>query len=272
MAKKRRKKKKKRTVLSVCYSIIVFCLVVILLISAYKVGTSLYKYWHARNDFEKVAEVAKVDKDQFTGVIDFDALRQINPDVVGWIYQEDTIINYPILRGTDNEKYLHTDLEGKYSVAGSIFLDARNSADFSDFNSIVYGHHMNDGSMFKSLRGYTKEQDYYDTHKTFELITPDEKYHLVVIASYITEATGSAYTYSFANDSAKQAFLDETLAKSAIRADDTSVSVEDRFVTLSTCAYDFEQARYVVVCKMVPWTEEEVARGEELQATLDANN
>ena len=81
--------------------------------------------------------------------------------------------------------HLHTDIKKKYSVSGSIFMDYRNSADFSDFNTIVYGHHMHDGSMFKSLRGYTKENDYYDSHKTFELITPDAKYHLQVFASYI---------------------------------------------------------------------------------------
>ena len=268
MSKKTNKSGKRNSAMDWAFRVIIFCLVCVIVVSGYKVGTALYKYYHSRSGFKQVAKEAKVDPNQFTGVVDFDALKKLNPDVVGWIYQKDTIINYPIMRGKDNDQYLHSDINKKYSVSGSIFMDYRNSADFSDFNTIIYGHHMHDGSMFKSLRGYTKETDYYKDHKTFELITPDKKYHLQIISSYITPATSDAYKYSFNNQADKQAFINYSIKKSKISTGITATT-NDKIITLSTCAYDFDEARYVVVCKAIPWTKEEIKAGKKLQAKLD---
>ena len=268
MSKKTNKSGKRNSAMDWAFRVIIFCLVCVIVVSGYKVGTALYKYYHSRSGFKQVAKEAKVDPNQFTGVVDFDALKKLNPDVVGWIYQKDTIINYPIMRGKDNDKYLHSDINKKYSVSGSIFMDYRNSADFSDFNTIIYGHHMHDGSMFKSLRGYTKETDYYKDHKTFELITPDKKYHLQIISSYITPATSDAYKYSFNNQAEKQAFINYSIKNSKISTGITATT-NDKIITLSTCAYDYDEARYVVVCKAIPWTKEEIKAGKKLQAKLD---
>lgn len=265
---KKTKKVKKNSAMDWAFRVIIFCLVCVIGISGYKVGTALYKYHHSRSGFKQVAKEAKVDPNQFTGVVDFEALQKVNPDVVGWIYQKDTIINYPIMRGNDNDQYLHSDINKKYSVSGSIFMDYRNSGDFSDFNTIVYGHHMHDGSMFKSLRGYTKETDYYKDHKTFELITPDKKYHLQIVSAFITPATSEAYTYSFNNIADKQAFLNYAVKNSKISTGVTATT-DDKIITLSTCAYDYDEARYVVVCKAVPWTKAEVKAGKKLQAKID---
>jgi len=265
---KKTKKVKKNSAMDWAFRVIIFCLVCVIGISGYKVGTALYKYHHSRSGFKQVAKEAKVDPNQFTGVVDFEALQKVNPDVVGWIYQKDTIINYPIMRGSDNDQYLHSDINKKYSVSGSIFMDYRNSGDFSDFNTIVYGHHMHDGSMFKSLRGYTKETDYYKDHKTFELITPDKKYHLQIVSAFITPATSEAYTYSFNNIADKQAFLNYAAKNSKISTGVTATT-DDKIITLSTCAYDYDEARYVVVCKAVPWTKKEIKAGEKLQAKID---
>lgn len=265
---KKAKKVKKNSAMDWAFRVIIFCLVCVIGISGYKVGTALYKYHHSRSGFKQVAKEAKVDPNQFTGVVDFEALQKVNPDVVGWIYQKDTIINYPIMRGSDNDQYLHSDINKKYSVSGSIFMDYRNSGDFSDFNTIVYGHHMHDGSMFKSLRGYTKETDYYKDHKTFELITPDKKYHLQIVSAFITPATSEAYTYSFNNIADKQAFLNYAVKNSKISTGVTATT-DDKIITLSTCAYDYDEARYVVVCKAVPWTKAEVKAGKKLQAKID---
>ena len=265
---KKTKKVKKNSAMDWAFRVIIFCLVCVIGISGYKVGTALYKYHHSRSGFKQVAKEANVDPNQFTGVVDFEALQKVNPDVVGWIYQKDTIINYPIMRGSDNDQYLHSDINKKYSVSGSIFMDYRNSGDFSDFNTIVYGHHMHDGSMFKSLRGYTKETDYYKDHKTFELITPDKKYHLQIVSAFITPATSEAYTYSFNNIADKQAFLNYAAKNSKISTGVTATT-DDKIITLSTCAYDYDEARYVVVCKAVQWTKDEVKAGKKLQAKID---
>ena len=86
--------------------------------------------------------------------VDFEGLKKINPEVVGWIYSPDTQINYPVALAEDNEKYLHQMINGQYNSAGTIFMDCRNQADLSDFNTILYGHHMKNGSMFASLHQY----------------------------------------------------------------------------------------------------------------------
>ena len=127
---------------------------------------------------------------------------------------------------------------------------------------------MHDGSMFKSLRGYTKETDYYKDHKTFELITPDKKYHLQIISAFITPATSEAYTYSFNSNADKQAFLDFAAKNSKVSTGVTA-TIDDKIITLSTCAYDYDEARYVVVCKAVPWTKAEIKAGKKLQAKID---
>ena len=80
--------------------------------------------------------------------VDWAGLKNRNPDVVGWVYIDATQASYPIVQGEDNQEYLHKALDGRYLFAGCIFLSAGNEPDFSDANSIVYGHHMKDGSMF----------------------------------------------------------------------------------------------------------------------------
>ena len=98
------------------------------------------------------------DENQETAVtIDFEELQKINPDIVAWIRIEGLGIDYPIVQGTDNEHYLHYTFRGEANVAGSIFLDYRNKADFSDSKIILYGHNMKNGSMFGSLKKYQDE-------------------------------------------------------------------------------------------------------------------
>ena len=95
--------------------------------------------------------------------VDFDALSEINPDIVAWIYIEDTEINYPVVQGTDNQYYLKRLFNGKWNGSGCIFLDSRNSPDLSDRHSIIYGHHMKNGTMFSGLTEY-KKQGFYEGH------------------------------------------------------------------------------------------------------------
>ena len=126
--------------------------------------------------------------------------------------------------------------------------------------------------MFRSIRGYTKEDGYYDKHKTLELATPHGNYHLVVFSAFITKATDED-TYKMTYDEAeKQAYIDRAWERSElpIAKDSVDVTKNDRLVTLSTCAYDYEEARYIVMCKMVPWTKAEVQAGKDAQKQIDA--
>lgn len=254
-------------------NVITVCLVGIILVSGYKIGKTMWDYQVAKSAYTNISEkTAKVDPKQFTGVVDWKALKKVNPDVQGWLYQKGTVINYPVVQGTDNDTYLHTRFDKQWSGGGTLFVDYRMEKGFKGFNSIIYGHHMKDGSMFRSIRGYTKEEGYYDKHKTLELATPHGNYHLVVFSAFITKATDEN-TYKMTYDEAeKQAYIDRAWEQSElpITRDSVDVTKDDRLVTLSTCAYDYEEARYIVMCKMVPWTKAEVQAGKDAQKQIDA--
>lgn len=277
-AKMRRKEALRNAPLSVrirngALNVITVCLVGIILVSGYKIGKTMWDYQVAKSAYTNISEkTAKVDPKQFTGVVDWKALKKVNPDVQGWLYQKGTVINYPVVQGTDNDTYLHTRFDKQWSGGGTLFVDYRMEKDFKGFNSIIYGHHMKDGSMFRSIRGYTKEEGYYDKHKTLELATPHGNYHLVVFSAFITKATDED-TYKMTYDEAeKQAYIDRAWERSElpITRDSVDVTKDDRLVTLSTCAYDYEEARYIVMCKMVPWTKAEVQAGKDAQKQIDA--
>lgn len=277
-AKIRRKEALRNAPLSVrirngALNVITVCLVGIILVSGYKIGKTMWDYQVAKSAYTNISEkTAKVDPKQFTGVVDWKALKKVNPDVQGWLYQKGTVINYPVVQGTDNDTYLHTRFDKQWSGGGTLFVDYRMEKGFKGFNSIIYGHHMKDGSMFRSIRGYTKEEGYYDKHKTLELATPHGNYHLVVFSAFITKATDEN-TYKMTYDEAeKQAYIDRAWEQSelSITRDSVDVTKDDRLVTLSTCAYDYEEARYIVMCKMVPWTKAEVQAGKDAQKQIDA--
>lgn len=277
-AKLRRKEALRNAPLSVrirngALNVITVCLIGIILVSGYKIGKTMWEYQVAKSAYTNISEkTAKVDPKQFTGVVDWKALKKVNPDVQGWLYQKGTVINYPVVQGTDNDTYLHTRFDKQWSGGGTLFVDCRMEKDFRGFNSIIYGHHMKDGSMFRSIRGYTKEDGYYDKHKTLELATPHGNYHLVVFSAFITKATDED-TYKMTYDEAeKQAYIDRAWERSElpITKDSMDVTKDDRLVTLSTCAYDYEEARYIVMCKMVPWTKAEVQAGKDAQKQIDA--
>lgn len=277
-AKIRRKEALRNAPLSVrirngALNVITVCLVGIILVSGYKIGKTMWDYQVAKSAYTNISEkTAKVDPKQFTGMVDWKALKKVNPDVQGWLYQKGTVINYPVVQGTDNDTYLHTRFDKQWSGGGTLFVDYRMEKGFKGFNSIIYGHHMKDGSMFRSIRGYTKEEGYYDKHKTLELATPHGNYHLVVFSAFITKATDEN-TYKMTYDEAeKQAYIDRAWEQSElpITRDSEDVTKDDRLVTLSTCAYDYEEARYIVMCKMVPWTKAEVQAGKDAQKQIDA--
>lgn len=182
--------------------------------------------------------------------VDFSALLAKNRDVVGWIYSPDTVINYPVVQGSDNDYYLHRFLDGTWNASGSIFVDARDTRCFDGRSSILYGHHMNDGSMFASIVNY-KKQDYYTAHPNLYLNTPAGNYRLAVFSGFVTYADSSVYTFDFANDAAFLDYVATMKGFSDFRSDVT-VDATDRIVVLSTCTYEYDDARYVLFAKMVP--------------------
>ena len=177
--------------------------------------------------------------------VDFEGLRAENPDVVGWIYSEGTQINYPVLRGDSNGKYLHHMISGEYNSAGSIFMDYRCSPDLADFITIIYGHHMKNGSMFASLHQYVS-QSFYDEHKYMWYLTPDHIYRLDVLYGYVGNAEAEIYTIFTSRDEL-DSYLSFARSKSTFTADHTPEEITG-IIALSTCSYEYDDARYVLVC------------------------
>lgn len=194
--------------------------------------------------------------------VDIPKLKEINPDTKGWIFFENEDISYPIVQGTDNEKYLNTSFEGAPLREGSIFLETLNSEDFSDTNSIIYGHNMRDQSMFGKLQKYKFEQDYYKDHPYFQVITNDRVYRFQVFAFNDVDENSDVYYMTFGTTQEYLEYLRmlKGLSQVHIVAPDVSapgssndeklLSNYKKLVTLSTCTADDNQ-RFVVIGTLV---------------------
>lgn len=176
-------------------------------------------------------------------LVDFEQLAQINPDIVGWILIEGTDISYPVVQGADNDYYLRHLFDGTYNSSGSIFLDAYCSPDFSDPHSIIYGHHMKNDSMFSGLMEY-KDQQYYEAHPTALLVTPTASYKIQFFSGYVTDNDANAWETEFTS----MEFADWLLEISGRSAFSSEFfpGEDDRIVTLSTCSYEFDDAKFVL--------------------------
>lgn len=179
--------------------------------------------------------------------VDFDSLHGINTDIVGWIWQKDTVINYPVLQSKkNNDEYIYTTYDRKHNNAGSIFMDYRNYGDYTDDNTILYGHNMKNGKMFAGLKKL-QNQEYYDSHSEFYILTPEGNRRYEIISVFQVDALSSIYDRQFASVEDKQKWLNRVLKSSAILSPFT-VSVDDTFVTLSTCVSgDDYRARIVAI-------------------------
>ena len=126
------------------------------------------------------------------------------------------------------------------------------AGDFSDYNSIIYGHHMNDGSMFASLDNYRKpDGQFAKDHMVMYLNTPTQNYRVELFAGYLTDADSNTYTSSFPDTSSFLLYCQEMKAKSDFPSD-VEIQPGDRIITLSTCSYEWHDARYVVQGRLVP--------------------
>jgi sortase B len=180
--------------------------------------------------------------------VDFDKLLAQNPDVRGWIYCEGTNISYPILQGQDNQYYIHRLIDGSEAAAGSIFMDYRNSSNFGDLSTVIYGHHMRDGSMFGDLTDYAS-QSYYDAHPTFWILTPEANYRVDVLAGFVTPSDSDSYSM-YSNSGEFHTYLEKCVQQSDF-VSNVRLSTVSRTVTLSTCSSEYENARYVVIGSLV---------------------
>ena len=179
--------------------------------------------------------------------VDFAALQQQYPDVVGWLKMDDVAISYPIVQGKDNDYYLSRDPSGASNIAGSIFLDYRAKSLDTDLYDLVYGHNMMDESMFGPLDEYQSADFYQKGTGAFYIYTPKGAYRYKIFAVNVVDATDDAFQMGFNNTQVFAAFVKQLKENSMY---DTGVSVAgfDHVVTLSTCT---DTNRLVVSAKRV---------------------
>ncbi|MDO4733607.1 MAG: class B sortase [Bacillota bacterium] len=182
-------------------------------------------------------------------LVDFDRLEQENPDIVAWLFCDGTPINYPVLQAADNSYYLDKLPDGQWNAAGSLFLDYRNSRDFKDANSLIYGHNMKNQSMFGSISKY-QDQAYYEEHPVLYLLTKEQNYKIVLLAGHVLDA--DAEFYELPLDRGEQsALLEKSLALSDFESQAQFLPGEE-LISLSTCSSAHENARYVLLGALRP--------------------
>lgn len=225
--------------------LLLICLV-IFIISLYKVYDYLAQKSANKKINEELIEKAvikqeiedgKDNNDSLPISIDFSKLKEENKDIIAWIYSEGTPINYPIVQTDNNLYYLSRMINKDYNKAGTIFMDYRNNADFSDNNTIIYGHNMKSDMMFGTITNYTN-QDYYEKHKEMYLFTENKNFKIKLLSGYIVPENSNIYNL----DNSFEFINENSTFKS-----DIDVSSNDRLITLSTCSYEYEKARYILI-------------------------
>ena len=184
--------------------------------------------------------------------VDFEILQENGPDIIAWLTLPDTAVNYPVTQAEDNDYYLRHLYDGTYNKAGCLFADYENKKDFSDRNTIIYGHNMRDGSMFASLNEY-KEQSYYDSHPQMYLVTPDGGYLCDIFAAFEAKpkesgSDTSPWRMEWKDDGAYTTWLSAMADRSVVETDFT-VTSSDKVLTLSTCTPG-GASRFIVMGKL----------------------
>lgn len=177
--------------------------------------------------------------------MDFEELSVTMPDICGWITVPGTDIDYPVVHGADNEFYLEHLPDGTPNSAGSIMLDAVNSPEWTDDVSILHGHHMRAGNMFGNLSAYA-DADFAREHSVIMLYTPAGDYEVQVVAACVVDSHEFEYITGFVSEEDFNSYIAYLTEASAYKTD-VEITQDDRFILLSTCDYEFEDARFVVL-------------------------
>lgn len=175
--------------------------------------------------------------------IDLTSLKERNSEVIGWLLFENEDISYPVMYSGEDDKYLHTTIDGDYAVAGSIFLEGENTSDLEDPHTIIYGHNMRNLSMFGRLKFYYRDNDYYKDHQYFQVFTDKGIFRYQIFGYEIVQSDSYVYTLYSEGDDSFADFID-SLKRNSYNKNDVKVTKDDKVITLSTCTTGEE--RFVV--------------------------
>ena len=185
----------------------------------------------------------------------FSELLEINSDIVGWVTIDNTNMDYPIVQGETNLTYINKDIYGEFALAGSIFLDSRNDGDFEEYYSLLYGHSIARGKMFGDINLY-KEEDFFNKNQIGSLLTLERAYDLKIFATLVVPANEvEIFNPTFWQDDINELieymnrtalFLNEDIIEEMRAIDDLQI------LALTTCSFEFTDARTVILAVMEP--------------------
>lgn len=225
-------------------SLVAIFIMLIIMYSSFSLYTSYKLFREGVTSSDLLA--IKPDPENTDLKLSFEQLREINKDVCAWVTIDNTKIDHPIVQGKDNFEYLNKDVYGKFSYGGSIFLDERNSIDFKDPYSLVYGHHMEHHAMFGDLDKF-KDEKFFDENKSGDLITEEKKYKFEIFA--VVRADG--YDEHIFNPTATRNYeeakdLIEYIKTKKIHYRQVDLKENHRIVALSTCQTSNTNSRLIL--------------------------
>ena len=241
----------KKTIKGVDFTINFMFLTIIILLLAF----SGYALWDSKQIYDKadktnyaIYKPSVEDEGQ-----SFQELHDLSPEVLAWLCVYGTNIDYPVTQGKDNMKYINTSAEGTYSMSGAIFLDYGNSKDFSDFNSILYGHHMEQKKMFGDIGSFSSKE-VFDERRYGNLYYGGADHGVEFFAFLHTDAYDSIlFSPNLKEEERRQKFLDSIFAKASHKRD-IKVTTKDNIILLSTCSASSTNGRDILVGKITKKT------------------
>lgn len=213
-------------------------LILIIFICIYNISEKLIEYNKADNSYEKI----RVEKEE-------ENLYDKYEDYRGWIKIDNTNINYPIVQGKDNSFYLDKDINKNYLSSGSIFMNYLNHG-FNDENTVLFGHHMRNKTMFAQLKKYKEKEFFYGDNDIVIEVENDKVLKYKVFSAYVTDSKDNYIKTNFDDKDQYKEFLEDIKNKSQYKSD-IDVNENNKIITLSTCSYEFNDARMVVHGKLL---------------------
>lgn len=209
------------------------------------------KVTDASQDSETVTESAEPEEEI---PIDFEELWETNPDVYAWIVIPGTDINYPILQHPiDDSYYLNHNIDGSTGRPACIYTESLNSKDFTDNNTVIYGHNMRNGTMFAQLHKF-EDKDFFDEHREIIIYLPDKVLHYKIFAVHNYDDRHLLYSFDFSDKAVYKDYLESIFSiddKNANIDTEMTVTENDKIITLATCVYKQPSLRFHVQAVLV---------------------
>ncbi len=235
------------------YRIVILLLLAVFLFSSYKITDYFIQANKSAAEFDMLYDIVSSVQPDAPYSEKYKALKEKNPDFVGWISVDGTNISYPVMQSKGRpDFYLRRNFDGQYSYYGTPYAEEECDVGVSD-NTVIYGHNMKNGTMFSALDDYASEE-FFQTHRYIDFDTVDEPGRYEIFAVFKLSADSSDFAYHefiYAQDAAEfEQYVSECRARSLY---DTGVTAEfkDKLITLSTCEYTYRNGRLVVVAKKV---------------------